>query len=124
MKTISDYSIYCTPEQTGKALELGAPLYLQSVDDDEDSIEVVENSVYNYYEIPTAEEMIGWLEDQKYISSIEVSYQYMLNKYCYYIFDNYGNDIESLDSKIRFNSRKEATLAAINAALEYLMRTI
>lgn len=44
----------------------------------------------------------------------------MLNKYCYYIFDNYGNDIESIDNKVRFSSKKEAILAAIDAALKYL----
>lgn len=55
------------------------------------------------------------------IEAAEDARTYGINKYCYYIFDDYGNDIENIESKIRFSSRKEATLAAIDAALEYLV---
>lgn len=72
MKTISDYTIYCTPEQTRKALELGAPLYKlsMSVEDShlrDKSIRINTDEELIDYAIPTAEEMIGWLEVQKYI---------------------------------------------------------
>lgn len=115
---MNQYTIYCTPEQTRKALKLGAPIetYKPIIIDSKAGGSFTTPTM----EIVTAEQMIGWLEVQKYISSIEVSHQYRINKYCYYIFDDYGNDIESLDSKIRFNSRPEATLAAIDAALDYL----
>lgn len=65
MKKISDYTIYCTPEQTIKAFELGAikpkielfTPYLKEtphtniIIDDEDAILI----------IPTAEQMIGFI---------------------------------------------------------------
>lgn len=63
MKTISDYTIYCTPEQTKKALELGVPI-------EKKEIQVCDNAKNFfwhddfYYNYPTAEEMIGWLEEQ------------------------------------------------------------
>lgn len=120
MKTISDYTIYCTEEQTGKAVELGAPInnsYYGICCDPTEKIGLIGEN--HYAIIPTAEQMISWLEKEKSIS-VEVSRQYGINKYCYYIFDNYGNDIESLESKIKFNSRKDAVLAGIDIALKYI----
>lgn len=122
MKTISDYTIYCTEAQTHKALNLGVPIEKLSnhpIDKkicDKYHFLVIDGVCYNN---PTTEQMIRWLEEQKSIT-IEVSCQYGINKYCYYIFDNYGNDIENIESKIRFSSRKEAILAAIDTALKYL----
>ena len=76
------YTIYCTEEQTKKALELGAPLNCCYHNDDfQNTIKI---GSLHYVEIPTAEQMLGWLEDN-------------------------------------YESRKEATLAAIDAALEYLI---
>lgn len=102
------YTIYCTPEQTRKALELGAPIERDGFED----------RPYVYidgaYLIPTAEQMIGWLEEQESFSNICIRKTMGGNHssacYC---------NGETLLSKV-FSSRKEATLAAIDAALEYL----
>lgn len=116
---MDNYAIYCTQEQAMKALELGAPI-IQSPEWELDNNLKLKKGKHITLVIPTAEQMIGWLEEQKNIT-IEISRQYGINKYCYYVFDNYGNDIENIESKIRFSSRKEATISAIDAAIEYLV---
>lgn len=49
---MEQYTIYCSDEQTKKALELGAPLEYHCPNERE--------SVYHR---PTAEQMLGWLEE-------------------------------------------------------------
>lgn len=64
------------------------------------------------FEIPTAEQMIGWLEEQGI--SVEITrYDGELRALEYHLFG-----IKSC--KALFSHRKEATLAALAAALEYL----
>lgn len=65
--------------------------------------------------IPTAEQMIGWLEEQENIKEIFVSLEYIT--WYYAIILSNESVIECNDS---YDSRKEATLAAIDSALEYL----
>lgn len=110
------YTIYCTPEQTKKALELGAPIQLwigfEATHIPTGSF--IENNVL--YFIPTAEQMIGWLEEQPSIVTIGVNksrclkWEYFITKPCYNEIDNAYN----------YSSRKEAAHEAIDAALEYL----
>lgn len=114
-KSIDEYTIRCTAEQAKKALELGA------------SIEFEQTFCYNwkdgkrepYPDIetdkdgepilikPTSEQMIGWLEDQglnfegsSYYMSVEIKNGERIGIYS--------------------GTRKSSTLAAIDAALEYL----
>lgn len=100
MKTISDYSIYCTQEQTLKAIELGAQI----------------EGIF----IPTAEQMISWLEEQEKIEEIIIYRNIILKvyKWTFGIINTKGKFV--INNKEHFSSRKEATLAAINAALECL----
>lgn len=93
------YTIYCTREQTKKAFELGAPI---------DHWGHISNLI-----APTAEQMIGWL-DEKGIT-IEMA------KCEIYWFARAYSDENTNFNKGRFNSRKEAMFAAIDAALDYLM---
>lgn len=123
MKTISDYTIYCTPEQTKKALELGANII--KVEEDFNAVPTCYVDKSNdLYEIPTAEQMIGFLEEQNGIKEISV-YCDVTGKTWY--FDMYGYEgnslitIKEISNSYSFLSRKEATLAAIGAALEYLL---
>lgn len=107
------YTIYCTEAQTKKALELGAPLFRYT--SIPNFAEVIEISISEYYEIPTAEELIGWLEDNN-IETIIV---------CKKDGGDYGYTVYHTSHRsplqhFWFSSRKEATLAAIDAALEYL----
>lgn len=120
MKTISDYTIYCTESQTRKALELGASLYLQTVDDEKDSIEVIIDGRYDYYEIPTAEQMIGWLVEEKKIFVKVNPYvsMYELDEYDAILVNLQNGFIKTV--KQGCSSPKEAVLAAIDEALNYL----
>lgn len=113
---MNNYIIYCTPEQTKKALELGAPL--EDGELSRCSIFVGWQPYEKEYEIPTAEEMIGWLEEQKYIREIYV-HKNPYDVWFYSIINLQEVDISS-DNVVFFRTRKEATIAAIDAALEYL----
>lgn len=147
------YTIYCTPEQTKKAFELGADLDI--IDCDvwlEDRLCAVPSDVpcqihkmtdYLYYDgecddedmrrddviliegteeygdmvvyLPTAEQMIGWLEEQENIAEI------CIKKYGNWRYDIYIEPYHHQEEG-GFSSRKEATLAAIDVALEYLSK--
>lgn len=105
MKTISDYTIYCTSEQTKKALELGAPLKSYTANGYVES---------DCAECPTAEQMIGFLEEQDIIYCIDILFE---GKDDYSMCVS-GDSFDVVEGG--YSSRKEATLAAIDAALEYL----
>ena len=119
IRPMDNFTIHCTEEQTKKALELGAPIealyskadYLQRIPTVSIKGEYV---TYDYF-IPTAEEMIGWLEEQDNIKSVEVTQSFGWH----YRVKRKSNDAENwIRGDCR--NRKEATLAAIDAALEYL----
>lgn len=104
------YTIYCTEEQAIKAFELGGPL--QHNWQEEDLIVFIEKE--GYKKIPTAEEMIGWLEEKgKLRIGIDANWCF----WCYTILDNR----QIVEQGIEYQTRKEATLAAIDAALNYLV---
>lgn len=105
---MKQYTIYCTNSQARKALSLGAPIgdghYYDRV--------YVINTID--YAAPTAEQMISWLEEKGLLISITARntpdnpiYNYNINR--------------CEESWSTFSSRQEATLAAIDAALEYLI---
>lgn len=103
------YTIYCTEEQTKKAFELGAPIEVLPNYMEFENFPFVNCKDGNQRPcmIPTAEQMICWLEEQElnfegssYYMSVEIKNG-----------DNIG---------IYSGTRKEATLAAIDVALEYL----
>ena len=102
---MEQYTIYCTEKQTNKALELGAPI---DVDFQFNSKTVIINN--KAYIVPTAEQMIGWLEEQG-VFNINIGYTW---KWSYGI-----NDGEITGG---YETRKEATLAAISSSLEYLSK--
>lgn len=100
MKTINDYTIHCTKEQTKLAMELGAPIELKS--------EVYYPNGAAYPTNPTAEQMIGWLETQGFDFEVCSSYSAVdyKSKGCLGI---YGGE------------RKETVLIVIDKALDYLI---
>ena len=115
------YKIYCTEEQTYKALELGAPITMFS-----DTGYIPDDTAKSWnlcklgskpFVIPTAEEMIGWLEEQEGIRTIDI-YSSFGWHYRVKTTDDYVNDwIKGVK-----NSRQEVTLSAIDAALDYLSK--
>lgn len=102
---MNKYTIYCTEEQTKKALELGAPLEYHCPNERE----IV-------YHRPTAEQLIGWLEEQ--VDNIDII-RYNDRTWLYLFFPKNSSQYESED---KYQSRKEATLAAIDVALDYLSK--
>lgn len=114
MKTISDYTIHCTVSQTRKALELGAPIEPQTPSTLIDTLCAFCGD--GMYIIPTAEQLIGWLEEQEDISEFDIA----IWEKPMWAFRVHLIDKPSINGMHLFTSRKEATLAAIDAALEYL----
>ncbi|MBQ0073094.1 MAG: hypothetical protein KBT34_02745 [Prevotella sp.] len=117
------YKIYCTEEQTRKAFELGVlietlPHSFSLPKETLDKCKFVD--ITNaYLKIPTAEQLIERLESKKEIHEIEIATvddEYGQGWY-YCVFDK---DICNVRFDRDFSSQKEATLAAIDAALEYL----
>lgn len=118
------YIIYCTPEQVKKALKLGAPIQkhasyytvaphthicpVKDLDELDKSSPIINDDLFI---VPTAEQMLCWLEEQGFIIEIILSdenenpWTFTINK--------------DMDVYV-YNTRKEATLAAIDAALDYL----
>lgn len=122
---MNEYTIYCTEEQTRKALALGAPIEyagIPNLHSPHKEIEFVGESgkmECAKFALPTAEQMISWLEEQKVFVHIEpcvdISCSWRIaskgyNKY------GYTSDINVC------KSRREATLASIDKALEYLTK--
>lgn len=116
------YTIYCTEEQTKKALKLGAPILMTPEEFIEElphfnmMIEGENASII----LPTTEQMFGWLGEQGIIDyyidrDIDEEINY-LDTYGYFV--DFGKKHRLVGSGI--STRKEAILYAIDAALEYL----
>lgn len=106
------YTIHCTEEQTKKALELGAPIT---------NIHTVGNDgITKEWKLvnPTAEQMMGFFRSKNIHIVIQKD-----------IVDNwsaYGHEISPIEFTVfdrltSYNSFEEATLAAVDAALEHLI---
>lgn len=112
------YTLYCNEEQTRKAFELGAPIEVSH------RIESVVNRKYfgdlsnfTFTIIPTAEQLIGWMEDNG-INEITIQRTSPFNTWGMSIDFDGESPMETHDA---YFSRKEATNAAIDVALKYLM---
>lgn len=116
---MNKYTIYCTPTQTKMALKLGAPIANSNIG--YEGFDIIDhNEDYSsilYSIIPTAEQMIGWLEEQLGENS---SVYIVQDSQCWWSANVYDSCNYKIFHNNDYHSRKEATLAAINAALEYL----
>lgn len=105
---------YCTEAQTKKALNLGAPL---EIGEGKGTILCRLQNYHTYKKcvIPTAEQMIGWLEEQ----GMNFTLTYNPFDEVKIIITKCGGFDEI--ANIKWNkSKKTAVIAAIDAALEYL----
>lgn len=117
---MNEYIIYCTQEQTKKALKLGAPIDFRNGDKPFISVEYFDEDgklFYHNYDIPTAEQMIEWLEESGDIYEISILRNRAFHSWAFLVISNKDKIISANDI---YRSRKEATIASINAALEYL----
>ena len=121
MKTISEYTIYCTEDQTIKALELGAPIEVtKRLEPLVNRKYISDLQTYTAIIIPTAGQLIGWLEEQ----NILIEYTRFMGKYACRLLELHDNGERNLHIQKIGSSRKEATLAAIDAALKHLSNKI
>lgn len=117
METISNYTIYCTEKQTRKARELGAPIEVKTIEDapKEWYGKAYFTGMATCAKFPTADQMIEWLDGQDVfvnINHISAGYSSWLKT----ISTN-----ENISENLGYvSTRKEAILAAIDAALDYL----
>ncbi len=112
------YTIYCTEEQTKKALELGAPIEVGTEKCTlPDNIMFIKKGQYHVAAIiPTAEQMIGWLDEQ----GIMFNLKHQKDGYCLISIETEKEIIKmDIDGSIYRNT---ATLAAIDSALDYLSK--
>lgn len=139
---MKDYAIYCTEEQAKKAIKLGAPIDVEKEDNFiasqefgytsesttfKDFVECTDMTIIDNNEprvaciIPTAEQLIGWLEEQlKGVISLDKGFSAGSRKWIWVISDDYENIIDT--HIVFYLTRQEATLAAIDAALDYLIK--
>lgn len=114
---MDQFTIYCTQEQTKKALELGAPI------EDIPMFLYGENAAPKYVHknewnrecfcyCPTAEQMIGWLEEKDITVKLVKGDIRWYARPCSCKNTDFNRD--------GYCSRKEATLAAIDSALDFL----
>lgn len=121
---MNKFTIYCTEEQTKKALELGAPIMVTDTLGDLVMANYFTNEDNHVATIiPTVEQMIGWLEEQGIMLEIEYNCTYKNYNYTKNFRNRNGWGSKIFDSYTKgFHTRKEATLAAIDAALDYLIK--
>lgn len=125
---MNKYIIYCTPEQTERALELGASIILFCKDYMHGHINYMGSpiSIGHYvlihkdlYYAPTTEQMIGWLIKEHGILPVIDMANSMSFKHGFAAMIKMENNIKRFVGI--YPTPKEATLAAIDAALEYLI---
>ena len=111
------YTIYCTEAQTKKALELGAPIKTYKPI-------IINSKAGGSFTTPTietvtAEQMIGWLEEQRL--GIDVTSDNYGYEWSVWVKKEHSRTLSFVaENQDYIDSRKEATLAAIDAALDYL----
>ena len=125
---MNKYTIYCTEEQTKKAYELGAPIEVYNHFDSDDIREADIFYKDKFIELPdgrlieriTAEQMIGWLEEKGvWIHFCKPNQRPTRLSFS---ISNINEPFRRVFVGGEYNSREEATLAAIDAALDYLSK--
>lgn len=115
---MEEFTICCTEEQTRKALELGAPL--NSCYHNDDFQNTIKIGSLHYVEIPTVGQMMGWLRTQGFAFNI-AEYNDHFNDHVFWRVAN-NQDKKWYRSDDTLKDPKDAVLAAIDAALEYLSK--
>lgn len=120
---MNNYTIYCTEGQVKKAFELGAPIEILPNYIEYRMLPFVKCTDGNERPcvLPTAEQMLGWLEEQKIFIFIAPCFD--IN--CSWHISSKGYNKYGYTSDINIcKTRKEATIAAIDAALDYLSKKV
>lgn len=123
---MDEFTIYCTEEQTKKARELGAPIEIKTIEEAQKDWQgkAFFTGMATCAKLPTAEQMIGWIESfltiqlliEKQMGESGTRYRIWVRDEC--------KPFSDIIEMHNYPTRKEATLAAIDAALEYLENLI
>lgn len=116
---MNKYTIYCTESQVRKAMALGAPI---SADTQEIKFAGINGLPFDVDRvvIPTAEQMIGWLEEQGvWIHFCKPNQRPNLLSFS---VSNINEPFRREFVGGEYSSRRDATLTAIDAALDYLVK--
>lgn len=111
---MKNYTNYCSEEQTKRAYALGAPIETERYVIDDGCVEIKDNV---FVHIPTTQQMIGWLREEKNIYLLPVIPVKDMIKF--EIFDNNKDDMVDTTG-VFIKSYNKAELSAIDAALDYL----
>lgn len=119
MKTMQDYTVYCTEEHTRRAYALGAPLETSDrlCGWTQHSIIIMEHNDPVFVRIPTTQQMIGWLREK---SIIILPFWKTGIQYAIFVICNMGNDIDYIDETEMPYKEQQAELAAIDVAMNYI----
>lgn len=125
---MNKFTIYCTLEQTKKALKLGAPLEKASSREIFNAMGFRDKTFEEMYDFkgcviinddvyltPTSEQMIGWIATKGVF--VGVAWDYIINKW-----ESYTHIKNKLIGCDDYDSREEATITAIDEALDYLIK--
>lgn len=103
------FTILCTEEQARKAISLGAPISTTPTD-------LINNTWFKV----TAEQMIGWLRTKGFAFGI-TEYNDGFNDHVFWRVAN-NQETRWYISDDKLKDPKEAVIAAIDAALDYLAK--
>lgn len=118
---MDEYTIYCTKEQTLKALELGASINIRCSYNGYHPLPFIKEITiepHHFAEVPTAEQMVGWLQSKG-------CYPYTMplkrdGKVMFAARFEFFEDGGSTDIFCGYGKDNSVILKAINSALTYL----
>lgn len=117
---MNEYTLYCTKDQTKKVLELGATLTEDRSDWFNTANHIcVGDTIFGdiWYHCPTVEQMFGFFRSKNIHIVIHKD---AVDKWSVYGHEIMPIEFTVFDRLTGFDSYEEATLAAIDAILEYL----
>lgn len=125
---MNKYTIWCTKEQAKRALALGAPLVEYSEEADNYGIpelfvpvcQTEETAVVDKVEIPTAEQLKGWMLEENGLLFLIEPDEYEPGVLHMVIHDMHIVGFDIYGEVFGANDIKQATLDAIDGALGYL----
>lgn len=118
---MNTFTIFCTEAQTRRALELGAPINIRCSYNGYYPLPFIREIIvepHHFAEVPTAEQMLGWLKTKGFAFGI-TNYNDGFNDHVFWRVAN-NQDKRWYISDDKLKDPKEAVLAAIDAALNYL----
>lgn len=115
---MDQFTIFCTPDQTKRAIDLGAPI-IKSTFVTGQKWMYIDKTIFL---IPTAEQLIGFMFKHKGLQALRIIHYPESNRWGYtLIIKMHSIGVTLSENKDQlFSSQPEATLGAIDAILDFL----